>query len=117
MSKVASRAGQYASLSFVSFYLLYINMFFMLACIFKVISEVLGITLTFWLTQIFSHFFTENVTFPSQYPTGCLLGCVDMVDCLAQEQYREKVSRFSLQCSLCGSQILGKSNLCGHECV
>ncbi|PIK47212.1 putative activating signal cointegrator 1-like [Apostichopus japonicus] len=32
----------------------------------------------------------ENVTFPSQYPTGCLLGCVDMVDCLAQEQYREK---------------------------
>ncbi|KAJ8029259.1 Activating signal cointegrator 1 [Holothuria leucospilota] len=33
----------------------------------------------------------ENVEFPAQYPTGCLLGCVDMVDCLAQEQYREKV--------------------------
>ena len=35
----------------------------------------------------------EDITFPTQYPVGCLLGCVDMVDCLSQEQYREQVSR------------------------
>lgn len=34
----------------------------MLACIFKVISEVLGITLTFWLTQIFSQFFLQKMS-------------------------------------------------------
>jgi hypothetical protein len=27
------------------------------------------------------------IPFPEDYPTGCLLGCVDMVDCLPQEQY------------------------------
>lgn len=26
--------------------------------------------------------------FPADYPSGCLLGCVDLVDCLTQEQYR-----------------------------
>ena len=33
----------------------------------------------------------EGLSFPSSYPTGCLLGCVDMVDCLPQEDYREQV--------------------------
>lgn len=28
---------------------------------------------------------------PSHYPAGCLLGCVDLTDCLAQDEYREKV--------------------------
>lgn len=28
-------------------------------------------------------------SFPSQYPSSCLLGCVEVVDCLAQEQYQE----------------------------
>ena len=28
---------------------------------------------------------------PSHYPVGCLLGCVDLTDCLAQDEYREKV--------------------------
>ncbi|XP_022096510.1 activating signal cointegrator 1-like isoform X2 [Acanthaster planci] len=32
----------------------------------------------------------EDVTFPKEYPTACLLGCVDMVDCLSQEQYQEQ---------------------------
>lgn len=27
---------------------------------------------------------------PKQYPTGSLLGCVDVVDCLPQAQYRER---------------------------
>lgn len=29
--------------------------------------------------------------FPRDYPTSCLLGCVDVLDCLPQEDYREKV--------------------------
>lgn len=30
----------------------------------------------------------QRLTFPSQYPVGCLLGCVDLVDCLPQDEYR-----------------------------
>ncbi|KFM64216.1 hypothetical protein X975_12951, partial [Stegodyphus mimosarum] len=29
-----------------------------------------------------------NCAFPESYPTGCLLGCVDLVDCLPQEEYK-----------------------------
>ncbi|PSN34001.1 Activating signal cointegrator 1 [Blattella germanica] len=32
----------------------------------------------------------EHIRFPSQYPTGCLLGCVTVVDVLPQEEYRLK---------------------------
>lgn len=32
----------------------------------------------------------ENYQFPPYYPTSCLLGSVDVEDCLAQEEYREK---------------------------
>lgn len=32
----------------------------------------------------------EELQFPQDYPVGCLLGCVDVVDCLAQEDYREQ---------------------------
>lgn len=32
----------------------------------------------------------ESVSFPKHYPTSCLLGCVDVVDCLAQEEYKEE---------------------------
>lgn len=28
--------------------------------------------------------------FPADYPAGCLLGCVDLLDCLTQEQYRSQ---------------------------
>ncbi|KAK2718806.1 hypothetical protein QYM36_005971 [Artemia franciscana] len=30
----------------------------------------------------------ENLVFPEAYPTGCLLGCVDVSDVLPQEEYR-----------------------------
>ena len=32
----------------------------------------------------------ENIQFPGHYPTSCLLGSVDMTECLAQEEYREQ---------------------------
>ncbi|XP_055573413.1 activating signal cointegrator 1 isoform X1 [Falco cherrug] len=32
----------------------------------------------------------KDVDFPSDYPSGCLLGCVDMTDCLSQEQFNEQ---------------------------
>ncbi|NXI79601.1 TRIP4 protein, partial [Rhipidura dahli] len=32
----------------------------------------------------------KDVEFPSDYPSGCLLGCVDMTDCLSQEQFQEQ---------------------------
>lgn len=32
----------------------------------------------------------ENIAFPKQYPVSCLLGCIDLVDCLAQEDYKEE---------------------------
>ncbi|EDO46391.1 predicted protein [Nematostella vectensis] len=32
----------------------------------------------------------SGVHFPKEYPTGCLLGCVDLEDCLSQEEYRER---------------------------
>jgi len=36
-----------------------------------------------------SSFFTgSRLHFPSQYPTSCLLGYVNIVDCLPQEEYR-----------------------------
>merc|ERR1719228_1315709 len=31
----------------------------------------------------------EGVTFPQHYPTSCLLGSIDVTDCLPQEQYQE----------------------------
>lgn len=35
-------------------------------------------------------FFIEDLRFPTEYPVGCLLGCVMITDCLPQEEYREK---------------------------
>lgn len=32
----------------------------------------------------------KNLPFPQHYPSGCLLGCVDVVDVLPQEEYRAK---------------------------
>ncbi|CAG0898176.1 unnamed protein product [Darwinula stevensoni] len=32
----------------------------------------------------------EKLKFPSQYPVGCLLGCVDVTEVLSQEDYRER---------------------------
>ena len=35
-------------------------------------------------------FLVDRINFPSLLPTGALLGCVDVVDCLGQEEYREQ---------------------------
>lgn len=35
------------------------------------------------------HFKDENMKFPTQYPSGVLLGCVKVTDCLPQEEYRK----------------------------
>uniref|UniRef100_A0A8D0GIP2 Activating signal cointegrator 1 n=1 Tax=Sphenodon punctatus TaxID=8508 RepID=A0A8D0GIP2_SPHPU len=31
----------------------------------------------------------KDADFPKDYPSGCLLGCVDLIDCLSQEQFKE----------------------------
>ena len=33
----------------------------------------------------------RKAAFPTEYPTSCLLGCIDVADCLSQDDYREKV--------------------------
>lgn len=50
----------------------------------------------FWVS--YSNFLSE-VRFPNDYPTGCLLGCVNVTDCLSQEQFRQQVSdtRYTIQ--------------------
>ena len=37
-----------------------------------------------------------NLTLPEYYPAGCLLGCVDVIDCLPLEEYKAKVGRASI---------------------
>ncbi|XP_075386980.1 activating signal cointegrator 1 isoform X2 [Tenrec ecaudatus] len=32
----------------------------------------------------------KDLEFPSDYPSGCLLGCVDLTDCLSQKQFKEQ---------------------------
>lgn len=39
------------------------------------------------------HIISGKCNFPKSYPTGCLLGCVDIVDCLPQEEYKIQVRR------------------------
>jgi len=39
---------------------------------------------------IISFFTDSGLRFPSEYPTSCLLGHVNVVDCLPQEEYRVK---------------------------
>jgi hypothetical protein len=41
--------------------------------------------------HFFRSLYGSDVMFPSDYPTSCLLGYVDVTDCLSQEEYREKV--------------------------
>lgn len=35
-------------------------------------------------------FVDDSIEFPMQYPSGCLLGCVLVQDCLPQEEYRKQ---------------------------
>ncbi|KAG7221754.1 hypothetical protein INR49_029137, partial [Caranx melampygus] len=42
---------------------------------------------------MYRHIHKREPRFPKDYPTGCLLGCANMIDCLSQEQFREQVSK------------------------
>ena len=42
------------------------------------------------LVQLF-YISDQKLTFPTHYPVACLLGCVDLVDCLPQDEYRQQV--------------------------
>lgn len=42
---------------------------------------------------LFVIIFCSEPKFPKDYPTGCLLGCVNVTDCLSQEQFRQQVSK------------------------
>lgn len=39
---------------------------------------------------MYRHIYKKEPKFPKDYPTGCLLGCVNVTDCLSQEQFREQ---------------------------
>lgn len=40
---------------------------------------------------MYRHIHKKGPRFPKEYPTGCLLGCVNVNDCLSQEQFREQL--------------------------
>jgi len=40
------------------------------------------------LEDFYRGFYGKDFTFPKSYPSGCLLGCVEVVDVLPQDQYR-----------------------------
>ncbi|XP_067327416.1 activating signal cointegrator 1 [Anolis sagrei] len=37
----------------------------------------------------------KDLEFPQDYPSSCLLGCVDLSDCLSQEQFKEQYPQLS----------------------
>lgn len=42
------------------------------------------------LENEYRHHYNRDIAFPSDYPTGVLLGCVDVAEVLSQEDYRQK---------------------------
>ncbi|XP_067105193.1 activating signal cointegrator 1 isoform X1 [Osmerus mordax] len=40
--------------------------------------------------NMYRQIFKRDPKFPKDYPTSCLLGCVNMTDCLTQEDYKEQ---------------------------
>lgn len=43
------------------------------------------------LQQFYRNYYKDtSLKFPKEYPTGCLLGCVNIDDCLDQEVYRKR---------------------------
>lgn len=44
---------------------------------------------------MYRQIYKQDLPFPKEYPTGCLLGCVNMTDCLSQEQFREQYPQIS----------------------
>ncbi|XP_068596209.1 activating signal cointegrator 1 [Brachionichthys hirsutus] len=41
---------------------------------------------------MYRHVHKKEPRFPDAYPTSCLLGCVNVTDCLSQDQFREQFS-------------------------
>ncbi|XP_058486282.1 activating signal cointegrator 1 [Solea solea] len=39
---------------------------------------------------MYRHIYKKEIRFPKDYPTGCLLGCVHMTDCLSQVQFKDQ---------------------------
>ncbi|KAM9861417.1 activating signal cointegrator 1 [Aulostomus maculatus] len=39
---------------------------------------------------MYRNIYKRETRFPKDYPTGCLLGCVNMTECLSQEQFRQQ---------------------------
>lgn len=42
------------------------------------------------LENEYRHYYKRDIRFPSDYPTGVLLGCVDVADVLSQDDYRQQ---------------------------
>ncbi|VEN61461.1 unnamed protein product, partial [Callosobruchus maculatus] len=75
----------------------------------------------------YREYYQDNtLTFPKEYPTGCLLGCVFVEDCLEQEEYRKRYpngesnSPFVLVCSNpmilpIFYPIVGKHKICEYS--
>jgi hypothetical protein len=36
-----------------------------------------------------------KIEFPSSYPTSCLLGYVDLTDCIQEDSYKEQVTKYT----------------------
>lgn len=53
--------------------------------------------------NMFLQIYKRDPKFPKDYPTSCLLGCVNMTDCLSQEQYKEQ---FPQTCEESGSPFV-----------
>ncbi|XP_030622009.1 activating signal cointegrator 1 [Chanos chanos] len=39
---------------------------------------------------MYRQIYKKDIQFPREYPTGCLLGCVNLTDCLSQDQFKEQ---------------------------
>ncbi|XP_034536828.1 activating signal cointegrator 1 isoform X2 [Notolabrus celidotus] len=48
---------------------------------------------------MYRHIYKKEPRFPKDYPTGCLLGCVNVTDCLSQEQFREQCHPLETVCT------------------
>lgn len=73
-----------------------------------------------------SRLIISDVKFPNDYPFGFLLGYVDLIDCLTQEQYRQQFPDGEIEdpyVFICENAqplsvwypITGKPNICEYE--
>uniref|UniRef100_A0A8I5TYK3 Thyroid hormone receptor interactor 4 n=1 Tax=Pongo abelii TaxID=9601 RepID=A0A8I5TYK3_PONAB len=67
----------------------------------------------------------KDVEFPNDYPSGCLLGCVNLIDCLSQKQFKEEVNSLRenhpgssfLTCDLCLPSVSPYSFITQLNCI